>query len=149
MTARQQEMIKKISSDNDIQLTYRVMSQLRTHVPEGEYLSRVKRQLLSSGYQVAALFDDGQVCCVAGYRISECLAWGKFMYVDDLISDQNGRSKSYGKQMLAWLTDEANKNGCQEFHLDSGVQRHAAHRFYLRERMDITCFHFAKKILGV
>lgn len=133
-------------SDNDIQLTYAVMSQLRTHVPEHEYLDRVKRQSQSGNYQVAAVFDDGQVRCVAGYRISECLAWGKFMYVDDLVSDQNGRSNNYGKQMLAWLVDEAKKNGCQEFHLDSGVQRHGAHRFYLRERMDITCFHFARKI---
>ncbi len=139
-------MIKKMVADDDIRLTYAVMSQLRTHVPEHEYLDRVKKQSQASGYQVAALFDDGQVRCVAGYRISECLAWGKFMYVDDLVSDQGGRSKNYGKQILAWLVDEAKKNGCQEFHLDSGVQRHAAHRFYLRERMDITCFHFAKKI---
>jgi GNAT superfamily N-acetyltransferase len=139
-------VIKKMVSDDDIRSTYPVMSQLRTHVPEHEYLSRVKRQSQAGGYQVAALLDDGHVRCVAGYRLSECLAWGKFMYVDDLISDQNDRSKNYGKQMLAWLVDEAQKHGCQEFHLDSGVQRHAAHRFYLRERMDITCFHFAKKI---
>lgn len=139
-------MVKKMLCDDDIRLTYPVMSQLRTHVPENEYLDRVKRQSQTGRYQVVALFDDGQVGCVAGYRISECLAWGKIMYVDDLVSDQNGRSKNYGKQMLAWLVDEAKKNGCQEFHLDSGVQRHGAHRFYLRERMDITCFHFAKKI---
>src|SRR5437016_253037 len=139
-------MIKKMLSDNDIQLTYPVMSQLRTHVPEHDYLNRVKRQSQASGYQIAALFDEGQVRCLAGYRISESLAWGKFLYVDDLVSDQNGRSKNYGKQMVAWLEDEARKNGCQEFHLDSGVQRHGAHRFYLRERMDITCYHFAKKI---
>lgn len=139
-------MIKKMLSDNDIELTYPVMSQLRTHVPQYEYLNRVKRQSQTGGYQIAALFDDGQIGCVAGYRISECLAWGKFMYVDDLVSNQNGRSKNYGKQMLAWLVDEARKNGCEEFHLDSGVQRHGAHRFYLRERMDISCFHFSKKI---
>jgi GNAT superfamily N-acetyltransferase len=139
-------MIKKMLSDDDIKLTYPVMSQLRTHVPEHEYLDRVKRQSQTGGYQIAAFFDGEQVRCVAGYRISECLAWGKFMYVDDIISDQNGRSKNYGKQLLAWLADEARKNGCQEFHLDSGVQRHGAHRFYLRERMDITCYHFAKKI---
>jgi GNAT superfamily N-acetyltransferase len=139
-------MIKKMLSDDDIRLTYPVMSQLRAHVPEHEYVDRVKRQSQTGRYQIAALFDDGQIGCVAGYRISECLAWGKIMYVDDLVSDQNGRSKSYGKQMLAWLVDEARTHGCQEFHLDSGVQRHAAHRFYMRERMDITCFHFAKRI---
>jgi GNAT superfamily N-acetyltransferase len=140
------DVIKKMLSDSDIQLTYPVMNQLRTHVAEHEYLGRVKRQHESAGYQVAALFDDGKVRCVAGYRISECLSWGKFLYVDDLVSDQNARSKNYGKEMMAWLLAEAKSNGCQEFHLDSGVQRHSAHRFYLRERMDITCFHFAMKI---
>lgn len=139
-------MIKKMLSDSDLQSTYPVMKQLRTHVGEQEYVERVKRQKAAAGYEVAAVIDDGQVRCVAGYRISECLSWGKFLYVDDLVSDQNGRSKNYGKQMMDWLLAEARKHGCQELHLDSGVQRHGAHRFYLRERMDITCYHFAMKI---
>jgi GNAT superfamily N-acetyltransferase len=139
-------MIKKMLSDGDIMMTYPVMSQLRTHVGEKEYVDRVKRQHGAAGYEIAALFDDGQVRCVAGYRISECLSWGKFLYVDDLVSDQSARSKDYGKRMMEWLLAEAKKNTCKELHLDSGVQRHGAHRFYLRERMDITCYHFALKI---
>jgi GNAT superfamily N-acetyltransferase len=139
-------VIKKMLSDSDIMMTYPVMSQLRTHVGKHEYVDRVKRQHATAGYEVAALFDDGQVRCVAGYRISECLSWGKFLYVDDLVSDPNARSKNYGKQMMDWLLAEAKKNACQELHLDSGVQRHGAHRFYLRERMDITCYHFALKV---
>lgn len=122
------------------------MVQLRTHLSEQQYIDQVKRQREAAGYEVAAFFDEGQVRCVAGYRISECLSWGKFLYVDDLVSDQNGRSKNYGKQMMDWLLDEAKNNDCKELHLDSGVQRHGAHRFYLRERMDITCYHFALKL---
>jgi hypothetical protein len=30
--------------------------------------------------------------------------------------------------------------------LDSGVQRHDAHRFYLRERMHISSHHFTKRL---
>ncbi len=138
-------MIKKMLSDSDVLATYPVMKQLRAHVGEQEYVERVKRQKSAAGYEVAAVIDDGVVRCVAGYRISECLSWGKFLYVDDLVSDQNARSKNYGKQMMDWLLAEARKHGCQELHLDSGVQRHGAHRFYLRERMDITCYHFAMK----
>ena len=122
------------------------MKQLRTHLSEQDYVERAKHQQSKGGYIVAALEDEGQVRCVAGYRISECLSWGKFLYVDDLVSDQNARSKNYGKQMMDWLLAEARQNRCQELHLDSGVQRHGAHRFYLRERMDISCFHFALKI---
>lgn len=139
-------MIRKIVLDADLKATYPVMKQLRTHLSEQEYVERAKRQQSKGGYIVAALEDEGQIRCVAGYRISECLSWGKFLYVDDLVSDQNARSKNYGKQMMDWLLAEARQNGCQELHLDSGVQRHAAHRFYLRERMDISCFHFALKI---
>jgi GNAT superfamily N-acetyltransferase len=139
-------VIRKIVSDTDLKATYPVMKQLRTHLSEQEYVERAKRQQSKGGYIVAALEDEGQVRCVAGYRISECLSWGRFLYVDDLVSDQNARSKNYGKQMMDWLLAEARQNGCQELHLDSGVQRHAAHRFYLRERMDITCFHFALKM---
>ena len=139
-------MIKKIVLDADLKATYPVMKQLRTHLSEQEYVERAKRQQSKGGYIVAALEDEGQVRCVAGYRISECLSWGKFLYVDDLVSDGNARSKNYGKQMMDWLLAEARQNGCQELHLDSGVQRHAAHRFYLRERMDISCFHFALKL---
>ena len=99
MTEAKLTVIKKMRSDSDIQLTHRVMNQLRTHVSADEYLGRVKRQSQTGGYQLAALLADGQVRCVAGYRISECLCWGKFLYVDDLVSDQNDRSKNYGKEM--------------------------------------------------
>src|SRR5947209_2916993 len=77
-------VIRKMVSDNDIRTTYPVMHQLRTHVGEQEYVERVKRQQ-GSGYILAALEDEGQVRCVAGYRLSECLSWGKFLYVDDLV----------------------------------------------------------------
>jgi len=39
-----------------LRLTYPVMSQLRTHVPEHEYLDRVKRQAQIGGYQIASSF---------------------------------------------------------------------------------------------
>lgn len=139
-------MIKKMVSDTEISATYPVMRQLRTHVPEKEYVERIKRQQGNGRYELAAVIDEGQVRCVAGYRISECLAWGKFLYVDDLISDEKERSKNHGKEMMQWLASEAKKHGCHQLHLDSGVQRHAAHRFYLRERMDITCYHFAMNV---
>jgi hypothetical protein len=38
--------------------------------------------------------------------------------------------------------EEARREGCRALHLDSGVQRFAAHRFYLGKRMEITSRHF-------
>jgi GNAT superfamily N-acetyltransferase len=135
-------MIKKMTTDEEIVSTFEVMKQLRTHLSEALYLEMARRQHETNNYNIAAVIEDGVVKCVAGYRIAECLSWGKFLYVDDLVTDGNTRSQNCGKQMMAWLSNEAKENGCAQLHLDSGVQRHAAHRFYLRERMDITCYHF-------
>lgn len=138
--------VEKMETDSQVMATYQVMKQLRTQVVESEYLERVRRQEQTNNYHLAAVIEDSAVKCVAGYRISECLLFGSFLYVDDLVTDEAARSKNYGKQMMDWLVEEARRNGCSQIHLDSGVQRFAAHRFYLRERMDIICYHFSKII---
>lgn len=47
---------------------------------------------------------------------------------------------------MADLERRARSAGCQVLDLDSEGHRHAAHRFYLRERMDITAYHFGKAL---
>ena len=131
--------------DREIQSCYPVMSELRPHVGADEFLKRVRRQMEAAGYGLAYL-SDGEVKAVAGFRVSECLAWGKFMYVDDLVSKDGERSKGYGGELFDWLVEYARREGCEQFHLDSGVQRFAAHRFYLNRRMSIEAHHFGLKL---
>ncbi len=137
---------RQLSTDKEIEATFPVMSQLRHHLEKGEYLSTIRRMETLDGYRLAAVFDGGEVRCVAGYRISEFLAYGKIIYVDDLITDENTRSANLGGRLLEWLTEEARRNGCKQLHLDSGVQRHEAHRFYFRKNMKIMNYHFAKDL---
>ena len=82
----------------------------------------------------------------AGFRVLEYLWCGKTMYIDDLITTSSGRSQGYGHELFEWLKARAREAGCGELHLDSGVQRFDAHRFYLRERMHIVAHHFALKL---
>lgn len=121
------------------------MAELRPHVGAEEFIVRVKRQAEIAGYKLAYLFD-GEVKAVAGFRVSECLAWGKFLYVDDLVSKSDERSKGYGGHLFDWLVEYARREGCDQFHLDSGVQRFDAHRFYLLKRMLIEAHHFGLKL---
>jgi GNAT superfamily N-acetyltransferase len=140
------ESIKILDSDRDIVASYDVMKQLRPHILESEYLSKIRLQEAESKYQLAAYYERDRIACVAGFRISHSLAWGKFLYVDDLVTDEQSRSQGAGKAMFEWLVSHARSNSCHELHLDSGVQRHEAHRFYLRERMDIVFYHFRLKL---
>jgi GNAT superfamily N-acetyltransferase len=132
-------------SDEEIRDCYPVMSELRPHVRPEEFLSRVRRQKEIAGYRLACLLD-GAVKAVAGFRVSECLAWGKFLYVDDLVSKSAERSRGYGGALFDWLVEYARAEGCDQFHLDSGVQRFDAHRFYLTRRMFIEGHHFGLKL---
>ena len=132
-------------TDGEIRSCYPVMAELRPHVPEAEFLDRVRGQM-GEGYELAFVEDGVRVCAVAGFRVAHNLAWGHFLYVDDLVTAAAGRSKGYGKALLDWLVAEARRRECEQLHLDSGVQRFAAHRFYLRERMSITSHHFELRL---
>jgi GNAT superfamily N-acetyltransferase len=66
--------------------------------------------------------------------------------VDDLVTRESSRSKGYGQRLFKWLLSEAKSRDCDQLHLDSGVQRFGAHRFYLAGRMDIIAHHFAMKL---
>lgn len=121
------------------------MVQLRPHLAREEFVQRAIRQM-SQGYRLLYIEDEGTVLAVAGYRLLENLAWGKFLYVDDLVTDAAHRSAGLGASLLDSLLTIARQNGCAELHLDSGVQRFGAHRFYVGQRMDITSHHFAMKV---
>lgn len=138
-------LIAKAETDEQIRRCFPVMAQLRPHLVEAEFLGRVRRQQ-RAGYDLAFLSDKKMVMAVAGYRFGESLSWGKFIYVDDLVTAEAYRSKGFGKHLFAWLVKHAKARGCEQFHLDSGVQRFGAHRFYLVNRMDIIGHHFALKL---
>jgi GNAT superfamily N-acetyltransferase len=130
------------TTDEQILQTREVMLELRPGVPVDAYLATVRRMMASDGYRLAAVVEGGVARAVAGYRYMEMLYCGKIMYVDDLNTDPQCRSKGHGKLLMEWLKKEAKANRCRELHLDSGVQREQTHRFYFREGLTINCYHF-------
>lgn len=130
-------------TDSDIARCFPVMLQLRPHLVAADFVNRVRR-MQKEAYQLAFVSDTaGVVRSVAGFRRMEMLYSGKTLYVDDLVTDASSRSHGYGDQLIDWLVAHARAEGFEEFSLDSGTQRVDAHRFYLRKRMKISCFHFS------
>ncbi len=134
-------------SDEEVARCFDVMRCLRPHLVPEDFVERIRRQKLQ-GYHLAALEDGGRVRTVAGFWLRENLAWGRFTYVDDLVSADDSRSKGYGDELFRWLVDYSRRHGREQFHLDSGVQRFGAHRFYLTRRMEISSHHFALDLVG-
>lgn len=138
--------IGEARSEPEIRACFAVMAQLRPRDAPDEFVAQVQRQQ-RDGYRLAARSDGGRVVAVAGFWLGENLAWGRHLYVDDLVTDEAQRSRGHGRALLDWLVRTAAAAGCAELQLDSGVQRFGAHRFYLASGMDITSHHF-RMVLG-
>jgi GNAT superfamily N-acetyltransferase len=137
-----QSRIALAESDADIARCFTVLVQLRPKLVEAEFVARV-RSMAAENYRLAFLADEsGSVRAVAGFRLMNMFHGGRVCYVDDLVTDSASRSQGHGDQLMDWLVAQARSLGCDSFTLDSGTQRTEAHRFYLRKRMNISCFHF-------
>jgi hypothetical protein len=88
-------------SIQEISDCFPVMSELRPHLSLAEFIDRVRRQQQQYHYQLLYLQADESIEAVAGFRLSESLAWGKFLYVDDLISDILHTSSEYA---MTWAS---------------------------------------------
>jgi GNAT superfamily N-acetyltransferase len=106
----------------------------------------VRAQAQVNDFQLAYLRDQNLIVAVAGFRIGYNLAWGHYLYVDDLVTRATHRSQGFGAILLRWLHDFARRAGCDQLHLDSGHQRKGAHQFYERHEMPSTALHFASAI---
>ncbi len=134
--------IKHAVTDEEVMSTFHVMNQLRPQLLQADYVEQVNRLKQLFSYEMIMLMRDSEVKAVAGYKLSESLSWGLYMYVDDLIVDAGSRELGYGRRLLDWVIAEAVKRGCKQLHLDSGVMRYDAHRLYLKAKMNISCHHF-------
>lgn len=137
--------IRLATTDAEIAACYPVMRELRPHLARASFVDRVRSQQ-AGGYHLALAATAEGIVAVAGFRILENLASGRFLYLDDLVTAPAQRSRGHGQAMLAWLRAYALREGCAELHLDSGMQRKDAHRFYEREGIPATGLHFAEVI---
>jgi GNAT superfamily N-acetyltransferase len=124
--------------------------ELRPHIGSPEALvARVDAQR-ACGYRLVASFEAGDpdAAAVAGLRVGENLAWGRFVYVDDLVTRAGLRGRGHADAVMRWVEEEARRRGCAQLHLDSGVgpDRADAHRFYFRHRLRIASYHFTREL---
>ena len=139
--------VKLADSDADLRRCFPVIQQLRPHFEQEEtFVTQARRQMTKEQWRLAYVEESGEIVALAGFRLLECLATGKTLYVDDLVTREDRRSKGHGEILMRWLEERARKAGCQTFSLDSGTHRTSAHRFYFRMGMVIPSFHFAKKL---
>ncbi len=130
---------------------FRAMQALRTDLDgEEAFVRAVDDVQRAEGYRLVGVFEDGEseAVAVAGFRGVHSIAWGHYLYVDDLSTLPEARRRGHGRALLDWLLEEGRQLGCDQLHLDSGVglDRADAHRLYLNAGMVIASHHFARYV---
>jgi GNAT superfamily N-acetyltransferase len=121
-----------------------VHRQLRTALL-ADYEGKMKR-VFAGGARMCVATEGDAVRGVAVYRINENTFEGPHLYVDDLVTDERQRSRGVGRALMEHLQSLARAARCEAVTLDSGTQRAQAHKFYFREGMVVTSFHFRKSL---
>lgn len=135
-------------------LAHRAMHVLRSaYGDEQEFVAYVDRTLRPEGFRLAGAFADEQrldaaAVAVAGFRAGHNLAWGHYLYVDDLSTAPGSRRQGHAGALIEWLVQEAHRLGCDQLHLDSGThpERFDAHRLYHVHGLSIHAHHFARSV---
>jgi ribosomal protein S18 acetylase RimI-like enzyme len=123
-----------------------LMMQLRPHMSDPDaFLVRWARQS-EQGYRIVGLYDAGDPVALAGYRIQENMVYGKFLYVDDLVTDSARRGSGYGNRLMQHLQEQARASGCCRLVLDTPMSNSLGHRFYFRCGLLATALRFGTPI---
>jgi GNAT superfamily N-acetyltransferase len=144
-SARSAPLVNEASNDEDIRRCWPVFHELRPHLGEAEFIRRWQTQR-AEGYRIVFIESGGAVVAAAGFRVMNTMAWGKILYLDDLIALHTQHGRGWGSALLGWLQEQARALHCEAVHLDTGYQRHAAHKAYLRNGFELNCHHLAWKV---
>lgn len=138
--------VKELLNKEELIKAFPVMKQLRIHLVEETYLNLIE-DMKKEGYKMFALYVDEEIVALAGVIILTNLYYGKHVWVNDLVTDINKRSKKYGQVILSFINEWAKENGCDVVALSSGLQRVEAHKFYeAKMGFDKTSYVFKKQL---
>ncbi len=142
-------VLRHADTPEALRACYPVIKQLRPHLQsEAEFLERVARQA-AEGYRLLAEWQDDRPVALAGYRLQENLVYGKFLYVDDLITTEAARGSQCGARLLDALSEVAAQSGCVRLTLDTGLANALAQRFYFRQGLLTSSMRFGKAITPI
>ncbi len=125
---------------------FALMRQLRPHLVSVEDFAARWRRQSADGYRILALWSARGPHALAGYRFTENLVHGRFLYVDDLVCEETERGCGHGARLLDRLKAEGRAHGCAKLVLDTALDNARGHRFYYRQGLLARALRFSQPL---
>ncbi|MFC4076228.1 GNAT family N-acetyltransferase [Salinithrix halophila] len=141
--------IKECRSERDWRRVWPVIQELRSHLSEDDYLTLLETMRKEEGYRLFYLEEAGEIMACAGIAVRTTFYYGKHVFVHELVTRSDQRSRGFGERLLAAVERWGQEQGCTRIALTSGLSRHKAHRFY-EEKMGYgkKSYAFVKELGG-
>lgn len=137
--------LRVASTDKETLACFDVLKQLYPSLTQNILIDTIDHQSKNS-YKLLMAYDKEQVIAVVRFRIGYNFSIGKYIYVENMVVDEQYRSLGIGSQMLERIQEFGKTKKCKQIRLISSTTRHKAHKFYLNNGFDIKCYNFWKDI---
>jgi GNAT superfamily N-acetyltransferase len=138
--------IQPLITPDEIKQAHETIQFLRPALRDVDLFAQNVQKQFNEGYRFIGIEHEGKIVACSGFRILNTLAWGKIVYIDDLVTHEAHRGKGYALSLLDYIQKFARENGCGEIHLDSGYMRNTAHKVYLNYGFILATHHFSLKV---
>lgn len=135
-----------IDSEQGYLACFNAIHPLRPHITDAAAFAAQARRQAGQGYRLLAGWQSQQVMGLAGYRIQENLLYGRFLYLDDLVTVAGARRQGLGGMLIKALREEALRQDCAHLVLDTALSNALAQRFYFRQGLLSKGLHFSQAL---
>lgn len=139
--------LRHADSDADLLACWPVVHQLRPRLQSAEdFIARVHR-MRADHYRILAAWQDNHTAvALGGYRLAENLIYGRFLYVDDLVTLDTARGARWGQALMDAMARIGENAGCSCLVLDTGLSNALAQRFYFRQGLLTQAMRFGRPL---
>lgn len=141
--------IVPIQTSSDLQRCFEVMRQLRPHLNYEDYILIYQEAHQSDGYEIVALEEQREVVALMGYRVLSDFVRGRHLYIDDLVTREDRRSRGLGAILLNYAENLAPKLNCKTLRLCTGLENTGGIKFYEKNGWTRRSLAYIKKTSSI
>ncbi len=136
---------KELLSLNEMIEQFPIIQQLQPSLTLVAY-KQMLPEMIPNGYSQVIVIDTEKCIGISGIWINTKLYSGKYLEMDNVVIDENYRSKGIGKLLCDWCINKAKETNCKKVMLDAYLENEKAHAFYEREGFSKRGYHFIKNL---
>ncbi|MEM9982988.1 MAG: GNAT family N-acetyltransferase [Bacteroidota bacterium] len=138
------ETIQLALSEEAVHKCWEALKTLHETLKKSDFLYEVRKLQVETGYHLVFIEKDNKAVSVIGFHISESLAIGKFLQINDLSTLEGFQGKGYISELVDWIIEYARTKKCNQIISNLESQPENAQAIFQQKGFAIVRQQFAK-----